>query len=66
MNSNIKIALAQINTTVGDLNGNARKIINYLNAAKILGAKIVVFPELTLCGYPPKDLLFKKHFIKKI
>ncbi|MEI6438021.1 MAG: NAD+ synthase [Candidatus Omnitrophota bacterium] len=59
----IRIALAQINTTVGDLQGNAHKIFDACSRARELGADLVAFPELTTTGYPPEDLLFKDHFI---
>jgi len=59
----MKIALAQINTTVGDLAGNTKKIINQIERAKKQGADLVVFPELAITGYPPKDLLLKKSFV---
>ena len=58
-----KISLAQINPTVGDLAGNTRKILNYAAQAQKAGATLVVFPELAICGYPPEDLLLKKHFV---
>ena len=60
-----KIALAQINPTVGDLARNTRKIIVAIGQAKRRKAEIVVFPELVLCGYPPEDLLNKKHFLRR-
>jgi NAD+ synthase (glutamine-hydrolysing) len=60
----IRVALAQINPTVGDLSGNVRKIITYIRRAKRAGADIVVFPELAVTGYPPEDLLLKPHFIE--
>jgi len=59
-----RIALAQINTTVGDLQGNAGKILRFADRARRQGAHVVIFPEMTLCGYPPEDLLFKEHFIR--
>ena len=59
----MKLALAQINTTVGDLDGNTKKIINQIENAKKRKADLVVFPELAITGYPPKDLLFKKAFV---
>jgi NAD+ synthase (glutamine-hydrolysing) len=59
----MRIALAQINTTVGDLNGNTNKIIKQIQAAKKEKADLVVFPELAITGYPPKDLLLKKAFV---
>jgi len=60
----MRIALAQINPTVGDLAGNQRKISEYIDRAKAAQADLVVFPELALCGYPPEDLLYKEHFIQ--
>src|SRR6266581_5142304 len=59
----MKIALAQINPTVGDIAGNCRKILDFITHAKSRGAKVVVFPELSIIGYPPKDLLLKPRFI---
>jgi NAD+ synthase (glutamine-hydrolysing) len=59
----LRIALAQINTTVGDLAGNERKIYASIHKAKVMGADIVAFPELAVTGYPPEDLLYKPHFI---
>lgn len=60
----MKIALAQIDTTVGALEGNVRKIIDFLISAERQSAELVVFPELTLTGYPPKDLLDHPSFIE--
>ena len=60
----LRIALAQINSTVGDLEGNASKIINYIKKAKKAGAQVVAFPELAITGYPPEDLLLKTQFIE--
>jgi NAD+ synthase (glutamine-hydrolysing) len=60
----VRLAIAQINCTVGDLAGNARKVAEYLAKAEELGADIVSFPELTITGYPPEDLLLKPAFIK--
>ena len=62
MNSPLKIALAQINCHVGDIKGNADKIIDYANRAYLQGASLIVTPELALCGYPPEDLLFRDDF----
>ena len=59
----MKIALAQINTTVGDLAGNEAKILAAYRRGAEAGAEIVVMPELTTTGYPPRDLLLKKEFI---
>jgi NAD+ synthase (glutamine-hydrolysing) len=61
--SPLRIALAQINVTVGDVNGNVRKIIGYIEEAQAVGADLVVFPELTVPGYPPEDLLLKPSLI---
>ncbi len=60
----LRVAQAQINPTVGDLKGNTKKIIAYIEKAKGNKADIVVFPELVLTGYPPEDLLHKDHFVK--
>ncbi len=60
----MRIALAQINPTVGDLDGNQQKIAEYIDRAKAAQTDLVVFPELALCGYPPEDLLYKEHFIQ--
>ena len=59
-----RIGLAQINPTVGDLDGNASKIIEYMDLAREAGADLVAFPELAIPGYPPEDLLFKPQFIQ--
>ena len=59
----IRIALAQINTTVGDLAGNKKKILDYVAKAKQVSVDIIVFPELVITGYPPEDLLLRKHFV---
>src|SRR3989339_1296237 len=61
----IRVGLAQINTTVGDLPGNSEKIIRYMDKARDHGCDIAVFPELALCGYLPEDLLLKPYFIQK-
>ncbi len=60
----LRIALAQINVTVGDLPGNQQKILEYLQKARVAKADIVVFPELAITGYPPEDLLYKQHFVR--
>lgn len=59
------VAIAQINTRVGDLKNNSAKILEYIQKARQSGADLVVFPELTICGYPPEDLVEKKAFVKK-
>ncbi|MEM9914456.1 MAG: NAD+ synthase [Planctomycetota bacterium] len=61
----MKIALAQINSTVGDIAGNARLISRDIRAARERGAELVVFPELAIIGYPPKDLLLKPAVIEE-
>ena len=61
--ANIRIALAQINPTVGDLKANKTKISDCVRKAYAQQADIVIFPELALTGYPPEDLLLKEHFI---
>ena len=60
----LRAALAQINTTVGDLRGNTAKIIEYIDRAQAEGADLVSFPELTITGYPPEDLLYKNNLIR--
>ncbi len=60
----MNIALAQINPLIGDIWGNTEKILEYISKAKEMGADLVIFPELTISGYPPKDLLEKHHFIE--
>ncbi|HEX8914650.1 MAG TPA: NAD+ synthase [Humisphaera sp.] len=59
----MRIALCQINPTVGDIAGNARKHAEFVARAKDAGATLAVFPELSLLGYPPKDLLLKPSFV---
>jgi NAD+ synthase (glutamine-hydrolysing) len=59
----LRVALAQINTVVGDIPGNTKKIRSYLDRARDEGAQLVVFPELAVTGYPPEDLLLKTHFV---
>ena len=61
----MKIALAQINPTVGDFQGNTRKIIEYAAAAAAAQADVVLFPELAVCGYPPADFLEKPSFVAR-
>ena len=59
----IRISLAQINPTLGDLSGNVKKIISYIRRAKTKKADIIAFPELAVSGYPPEDLLLKQQFV---
>ena len=61
----MKVAIAQLNYTIGDFDGNAEKIIHQINKAKLDGADLVVFSELSVTGYYPHDLLEKKEFILK-
>ena len=61
--SHLRIALAQINVTVGDLVGNVRKIVAGLERAREVGADLVAFPELAVTGYPPEDLLLRPSFV---
>jgi len=62
---NIRFGIAQINSTVGDLSGNTRKIAEFIEQAKSLGVDLLTFPELAITGYPPEDLLLKPQFIKR-
>src|SRR2546428_7072967 len=59
----LRVALAQINVTVGDLEGNTQKILAYMQQAHAAGSHIVCTPELALTGYPPEDLLLKPGFV---
>jgi NAD+ synthase (glutamine-hydrolysing) len=60
----LRVALAQMNPTVGDLEGNARKVIHYVQEARRLGADVVAFPELAIPGYPPEDLVLRLSFVR--
>lgn len=60
----MRIALATINPTIGDLDGNARLISGFVGRARDAGASLVVFPELAVCGYPPRDLLLQEGFVR--
>jgi NAD+ synthase/NAD+ synthase (glutamine-hydrolysing) len=59
----VKIALGQINPTIGDFAGNAAKIINFAQRARSQGAGLILFPELSVCGYPPRDLVERPSFV---
>jgi len=61
----VKIALGQINPTVGDFSGNADKIIQYAQRARSAGAGLILFPELSVCGYPPRDLVERPSFVER-
>jgi NAD+ synthase (glutamine-hydrolysing) len=65
MADDLRIALAQMNAVVGDVDGNAEKIEALAADAREAGAQIVVFPELALTGYPPEDLLLKRGFLRR-
>lgn len=64
MHGALRLALAQINACVGDIDGNTDKIIEYIDRARGFGADIAVFPELAITGYPPEDLLLKPSFLE--
>jgi len=63
MDNRIRIAIAQMDPTVGDIAGNRDRIVEYVRMARDLGSDIVSFPELALTGYPPEDLILKKKFV---
>ena len=60
----VRIALGQINTTIADFTGNSAKIIDYAQRARSGGAELVMFPELSICGYPPRDLVERPWFVE--
>ena len=61
----MKIALGQINPTVGDFSGNAAKIVDFSHRAQAAGAGLILFPELSVCGYPPRDLVERPSFVAR-
>jgi NAD+ synthase (glutamine-hydrolysing) len=61
----VKIALGQINPTVGDFTGNAAKMIEFSHRAQANGAALILFPELSVCGYPPRDLVERPSFVAR-
>ena len=61
----MKIALGQINPTVGDFSGNAAKIVDFSRRARSAGAGLILFPELSVCGYPPRDLVERPSFVAR-
>jgi NAD+ synthase (glutamine-hydrolysing) len=61
----VRIALGQINTTVGDFTGNSAKIIDFSRRAQAAGAGMILFPELSVCGYPPRDLVERPSFVRR-
>src|SRR5712664_685447 len=60
----LRVGLAQVNPTVGDIDGNTSRVLEWLARARGLGCDLVAFPELIVTGYPPEDLLFKSAFIE--
>ena len=60
----MRVALAQINPTVGDVDGNAAKVAEWIGRAREAGAELVIFPELCIPGYPAEDLYLKRHFLR--
>jgi NAD+ synthase (glutamine-hydrolysing) len=60
----VRIALGQINTVIGDFSGNSDKIIDFARRARDLGADLILFPELSICGYPPRDLVERASFVE--
>jgi len=65
MTHRLRLALAQVNATVGDIAGNVRKILSACDRAKEAGARLVVFPEMVVTGYPPEDLLLRASFLEE-
>ncbi len=62
----MKIAIAQLNPTIGDLSGNSQRILEAAQQAAAQGARLVLTPELSLCGYPPRDLLMHPGFVESM
>ena len=60
----MRLALAQINSVVGDIDGNAARIVDWLQQARDANADLVLFPELVVTGYPPEDLLLRPGFVR--
>src|SRR5260370_2040697 len=65
MKLQMKIALGQIDTTVGDLSGNVNRMVAFARRASALKADLIVFPELSITGYPPRDLVEKESFLER-
>ena len=61
----VRIALGQINTVIGDFSGNSEKIIDFARRARSSGADLILFPELSICGYPPRDLVERPSFVER-
>lgn len=62
----MKVLLAQLNPTIGDIDGNTKKVMKSIDIAREKGVDLIVFPEMTLCGYTPEDLVFNQRFIDKM
>jgi NAD+ synthase (glutamine-hydrolysing) len=62
----VKVGLAQINTRVGAIDANTRKVLDYAERARAMGCELVLFPELTICGYPPEDLLLHRGLRSRV
>jgi len=62
----MRVALAQINTTVGDLEGNVERCLDAVETARHADADLVVLPELAVPGYPPRDILFDASFVQAV
>src|SRR3954453_6127836 len=60
----MRVALAQIDPTVGDIDGNSAKVAEWIGRAREEGADLVIFPELCISGYPAEDLYLKRHFLE--
>src|SRR5215203_736063 len=60
----MRVALAQVNPTVGDVDGNAAKVSEWIGRARDQGAELVILPELCIPGYPAEDLYLKRHFLR--
>ena len=65
MSKPLRLALAQVNATVGDIAGNVRKVLSACGRAREAGADLVAFPEMVLPGYPPEDLLLRASFVEE-
>ncbi len=62
----MKLAIAQINTTVGDLEGNVRRVMDAANSIASQRPDLIVFPEMTVPGYPPRDILYDASFVEAV
>src|SRR5919202_3549343 len=62
----MKLAIAQLNPTIGDLSGNAQQILDSAKQAADRGTRLLLTPELSLCGYPPRDLLLNPSFVESM